>query len=202
MVKIKTVVSFLLDETGSMFGVKEKTINSFNEYVQALKGEKNKISMTLTRFNSDAVKIDYVDKAIKDVPELTDKIYQPNAMTPLFDAIGKTAKELKEKLKGQKDIKVLMVILSDGQENYSKEYKLDDIKALIKENEKDSWTFIYLGADQNAWDEASKFGIARGNTLSIKKAAMGSSMAGLARSTVMYAQSSTRQTKNFFNEDK
>ena len=69
MVKIKTVVSFLLDETGSMFGVKEKTINSFNEYVQALKGEKNKISMTLTRFNSDVVKIDYVDKAIKDVPE-------------------------------------------------------------------------------------------------------------------------------------
>ena len=112
-------VSYILDETGSMMGFKTQTISGFNEYIKTLKADKLvKYKMTLTRFNSNSISIDYLDKPIADVPELTSDTYRPRDLTPLYDAIGKTITDIESKKAVGKDI--LFVIMTDGQENASK----------------------------------------------------------------------------------
>src|SRR6185503_3677575 len=125
------------------------------------------VKVTLTKFN-DIVDIVYSDIKVKDVPKLDEDNYQPNHWTALYDAIGLTVKKIENKLKGND--KALVVIFTDGYENSSKEYKRADIIKIItdKQNSK-NWTFVYLGADQDAWAVSEGLGITRGNTVSFNK---------------------------------
>lgn len=55
-------------------------------------------------------------------------------------------------------------MVTDGYENASRENSLDDTKKLIQDCEKDDWNFIYLAANQDAFDVGRGFGISYGNT--------------------------------------
>src|SRR3990167_7685880 len=84
----ETAVVLVLDESGYMIDCKAATMSGFNEYVQSLqKKNEGKMSLTLTRFNTERVKTCHFAD-IDDVDELTDKNYHPNTGTPLLDAIG------------------------------------------------------------------------------------------------------------------
>lgn len=159
--KKEIIVNFLLDETGSMGSCKESTINGFNEYVKTLQNKEDNISLTLTKFNSEKIDVVYVNKPIKDVPQLDNNMYVPDHLTPLYDAIGQTIHKVDSEVKsGDK----LMVILTDGLENASKEYTREGIFSLIKEKEKTGWTFAFLGANQDAWVTGGHIGIVSSNT--------------------------------------
>lgn len=153
--KKETQVAFLLDQTGSMYSCKSDTIGGFNQFLKDQKKDKSDtLKFSLTLFNSAKIEKRYVDVDIQDVSELSDKNYIPNHLTPLWDAIGKTLQSLSE----SKD--VLFVILTDGYENYSKEFKSADVKKLIKEKEKKAgWKFLFLGADLSKFDDALTAGI-------------------------------------------
>jgi uncharacterized protein YegL len=58
--------------------------------------------------------------------------------------------------------KVLAVVVTDGLENASVEYTKDQLSALIKEREAAGWTFIYLGANQDAWATTTSLGYSGG----------------------------------------
>jgi len=154
-------VAFLLDESGSMSSCKAETIEGFNEYIKKLRNSGNGIRMTFTKFDSSKVNTLFKDKSIGDVPLLNDDSYQPGAMTPLLDAIGRTIDAMKK----FKD--VLFIIQTDGFENASKEYTRDSIKKKIKEfTDKNGWEFVYLGADQDAFLSGKDYGLSRGQTFS------------------------------------
>jgi len=196
--KDKTSITFLLDQSGSMMSCFNETITGFNEYIQALKKQKN-ISFTLTKFNSEAVKIAYTDKPIEDVKELSDKTYQPNGMTPLYDAIGKTAKKLTDALVKRKDKpKVLFVIMTDGFENASSEYKLKAIKELIKVKEKDDWNFVFMGSDKDGWLNAKAMGISAGNSILFAQSDTRKTMHRAGGMSASFASGGKRKTKSFF----
>jgi uncharacterized protein YegL len=188
-------VIFLLDESGSMSSCKNQTISGFNEYTQTLQKEKKKISVSLTKFNSYGVNIVYSNVPVSNVQPLTNETYQPNGNTPLYDAIGKTVNKDKE------NKKTLFIILTDGEENSSKEYQKDAIVNLIKEQEKTGWSFVYLGADQNAWGHAQGLGLHVGNVMSYDSGNTEKMYSCLAGQTIGYARSSGMHTKNFFGED-
>lgn len=156
--KVVTRVNFILDETGSMCSCARETISGFNEYIQTLKKDAKDILFSLTKFNSSRVEVTHKDIPLAEVAVLTDQNYRPDNLTPLYDAIGKTIAELKD-IEG----KVLVVVMTDGEENASKEYSRDKIFALIKEKEKVGWTFLYLGANQDSWANAQQFGFSKGN---------------------------------------
>jgi len=104
---------------------------------------------------------------IKEAKDLTTKEWYPRGMTALYDAIGKTINADKAKLErlgNEAPAKVLVCIVTDGLENNSKEYKLDDIQKLIKKCENDDWNFIYLAANQDAFAVGTSFGVSAGNT--------------------------------------
>lgn len=197
-----TRVNFILDETGSMRVVKNPTISGFNEYVQTLQKQTENVVMTLAKFNSGkGVQIEYINKPIGDVPELTDESYIPDCTTPLYDAIGDTIRRAEEE--ASEGDNVLVIIQTDGEENASKEYSLNAVKSLIKEKEGKGWTFAYLGADQNAWLTGGKvLGLSRGNTMSYRSGDTRHVFGDLAKASVSYccsAEPGGQSVKNFFD---
>lgn len=155
-----TDISFLLDRTGSMQSIKQATIDGFNEFVNGQKVNAVKGTMTLTIFDSESIDILYTHR-IKDIPELTEATYQPRANTPLFDAIGRTIRETKGRLatlKSQPDT-VIVVIMTDGLENASDEFRLADVRAVVQEQEAAGWQFLFLGANMDAFAEGMNLGM-------------------------------------------
>lgn len=155
MTKKKKHLVLVLDETGSMFSKKEDTIGGFNQFLKEQKAiRKYEILFSMTLFNSVKIEKRYVDVAIKDAKELDEKSYIPSACTPLWDAVGQTIQENTKR----KD--VLFIIITDGQENASREFKASDVKTLIREKEKDGWGFMYLGVGLDDFQDGSDMGIA------------------------------------------
>ena len=160
----KLLVNFILDESGSMTSIKDQTISGFNEYVDSLKPKGKAARFTFTKFNSGATIIVCDNIPVKDVPLLTSSNYIPNNLTPLYDAIGASVKTVEKALKKEL-VDVLCVIMTDGQENCSREFTRSKIFEIIAEKQKEGWTFAYLGANQDSWGEGSKVGIAGSNTM-------------------------------------
>lgn len=157
-----TVVTFILDETGSMEASRYATIDGFNEYITTLKADDTPTLLHLTTFNSSNSRLVYDFEDVSLVKSMTPDDYQPANLTPLYDAIAdgiiKTDRYLR-----QNDEKhdVIFTIMTDGWENCSKRYVLSDIFRMISERERNGWVFNYLGANQDAWLEAGNIGIKR-----------------------------------------
>jgi len=153
--KKESQVVFLLDQTGSMQECKKDTIGGFNTFLEEQKKNKtDKLKFFLTLFNSSKIERRYVDKEISNVKPLSDANYVPSHLTPLWDAMGNTIQSMPK----AKD--VLFVILTDGYENYSKEFKAEAVRRMIKEKEKNcGWKFLFLGADLANFNDAFNVGI-------------------------------------------
>lgn len=149
----KIDVVFVIDKSGSMSGLEDDTIGGYNNFLKQQKEEDNKVKITTVLFNQDLQIIhDRVD--INKVNNLTDKDYRVGGSTSLNDAIGETINNL-----NHKSDSVVFVIITDGQENSSKEYSTADIKKLISKKSEKNWNFIYLGANVDSFAEASSIGI-------------------------------------------
>ena len=108
----------------------------------------------------------FIDPASK-LKQIDDKTYKPNASTPLFDAMGFSINKLKQSLQGQTDFNVLVTILTDGEENASKEFSGNDIKKLVEELKQNRWTFTYIGTDHDV--EKIAISLSINNTMLFEK---------------------------------
>lgn len=196
---MKTIVNFILDRSGSMESVREATISGFNEYIQSLqKDEKNKYEFTLTLFDTIVTRNETID--IKKVKPLNKETYVPDGFTALYDAVCSTIKNTQDKESECKDCggivhkqKILTVIMTDGGENASKEYDEKDMREMIQAREKQgNWTFVYLGANQDSYAAAAKYGISHGNTANFyaTSAGAGAVFRGMSAATASFASSS------------
>lgn len=147
---------FILDESGSMDAVREITLRGVNELVQTVKGlalefpDKKQI-VGLTTFNGLGIKERLFLEDASALRELTSVDYQPASLTPLHDAIGYSVSKLRNILvaTGAANFQVLVTVLTDGEENASKEYTRPVIHQLIEELKGQGWTFTYIGANHN-----------------------------------------------------
>lgn len=192
--KNKVNVTFILDETGSMNSKKKETIEGFNEYLNTLKSNKEKCNFTLVKFNSDKVETVYDKVNIKIAEELNEDNYKPDNNTPLYDAIGKTIHTTE--LTTNPSETNLFIILTDGQENNSKEYKKDDIFNKIKEKESNGWLFTFLGAGSDAYANGITLGICNTSTFSMGSIAQVFNTIGSA--TVSFMSNMNTSTKCFY----
>ena len=160
--KVDTVVGFVLDESGSMERVRESTVSGFNEYLGSLKKDETPTLLSLWSFNSGGVKTLYDFEDVSSVPEMSVRQYRPNNLTPLYDSIAKGIYEIQIYLNSRKgNWNVIFTIMTDGYENSSQMYSRREIIDLIQEKEKEGWVFMYLGANQEAWEVAESMGIRR-----------------------------------------
>ncbi len=195
-----TNVHIILDSSGSMDMIKSATISGFNEYVGTLRKEK-KISykMSLTLFNTDIDKR-YVNEPLKGVKDLNSETYRPNNMTALYDAVCQTVKDIEgETRKNQRHV---VVIMTDGLENSSREYTEKDFKNVVERlQEKGNWTFVYLGANQDSWGEAAKWGFKEDNVADFNATMRGQAavFANTAMATNSFSMSSAPSSSKFYS---
>ena len=163
----KTIVSFLLDRTGSMDAIKTETIGGFNAYLDTLEREAGDlVEFTLLQFDSVSIDKLHVGVRLAEVRRLTPETYQPRAYTPLIDACYETIKTTEELVAQRKDRpRTVVVFQTDGVENASREHSLDELRDLIARRKAEDWQFVFLGADIDAYATASSLGILREETL-------------------------------------
>lgn len=166
----KTAIAVVLDRSGSMQSCRADTIGGFNAFLKKQRELPGYATLTLAQFD-DVYEVVYLDRELKDVPDLTEETFVPRGTTALCDAIGKTIIALGEKLSKLPEVdrpgKVVVVIVTDGGENASQEYTRDRIKQMTEhQKSKYQWEFVYLGANQDAVAVGSSLGIGKGMSAS------------------------------------
>lgn len=162
----------ILDESGSMESIKNTIIQGFNELVQTIQGIEKQFPeqehfISFVSFNGLGQKLLHFMDPVSKLKKIDDKTYNPDANTPLFDALGFSINILKQSLQRQNDCNVLVTILTDGEENASKEFSGSAIKELIEELKQNRWTFTYIGTDHDV--EKIAISLSINNTMVFEK---------------------------------
>jgi uncharacterized protein YegL len=164
MKKGLTELVFILDKSGSMGGLESDTIGGYNAMLEKQKAVEDECRMTTVLFDNNYELLhDRID--IKAVSAITEKEYFVGGSTALIDAIGRTIHKIgnaqKHTAEDYRAEKVMFVIITDGEENSSREYSSEKVKKMIQhQKSKYGWEFIFLGANIDAVETAKRFGIA------------------------------------------
>lgn len=160
-----TELVFILDRSGSMSSLTEDTIGGFNSMIEKQKKEEGECIVSLVIFDH-TTEVVYDRVPVNNIPPLTEKEYFTRGSTALLDALGGAIHHIGNihKYARREDIpeKTLFVITTDGMENSSTIYSSAKVKSMItKEREKYGWEFLFLGANIDAVETASRYGIRR-----------------------------------------
>lgn len=177
MKKNHTEIAVVLDKSGSMGSCVNDTIGGFNRFLEDQKKVSGTANFTLMQFDTNYhIQYDGID--IQKVESLNNKNYSPDGMTALYDAVGRTINSIGQRLdkmsEDEKPEHVIIVIITDGEENSSVEFKQNNIASMIKhQQEKYNWKFTFLGADIDAWGVARSLNIDPNATMKFAKNADG-----------------------------
>lgn len=161
-----TLVTFLLDRTGSMAPIADDTVGGFNTYLETLQKSGEAIAFSLVQFDSMSIDKLYVRVPVAEVPALTRATYVPRGSTPLIDAAYKTIKAVEASIADGEKPKVIICIQTDGEENCSTEHTWDELNALIKAKSAEGWQFNFMGASIDAYQQAQKMGLSANSAMS------------------------------------
>lgn len=159
----KTAIAVVLDRSGSMQSCRADTIGGFNAFLEEQKKLPGYATLSLIQFD-DQYETVYRNRELKEVAPLNEHTYVPRGGTALHDAIGRTINDLGAQLALIPEVdrpgKVVVVIITDGEENQSKEFTGPKIKQMIEhQRSKYQWEFVYLGANQDAVTVGASMGI-------------------------------------------
>jgi hypothetical protein len=199
-------IAVILDRTGSMESIRDDTIGGFNAFLQKQQAEPGKATLTLVQFDSqDPYEVVHTFMPLSKVPALTRETFVPRAGTPLLDAIGRGINDLEENLAKMqaktRPSRVVLVIITDGQENASHEFTKGQIEKMIKaKQEKSDWQFVFLSADLAAIGDALKSGIHAASAMVFDKNSHGTMMAWNSTSERISDFRSKRSAKVVFSQ--
>jgi len=155
MSEIENEVVLLVDRSGSMQHILSPTISGLNEFVTSQKCLPNAATTYITLHTFDDQYETPVPRTLLEhFPIITAMDIGPRGMTALYDAIGFMFSEMPM-------TPATVVIVTDGEENASKEFRKDSIMEQITERRRLGWTFIFLAANQDAIASGVSIGIPR-----------------------------------------
>jgi len=158
----------IIDRSGSMEKIKHDAIGGFNTFVADQKRHPGEATMTYVQFDNQ-YEIVFEGKPLNEVQPIDASTFVPRGSTALLDAVGRTINNVGARLSNipedQRPESVIVVIITDGEENASQEMTRKMIKGMIThQQDKYGWQFIFLAANQDAFAEAGKLGIPQFNT--------------------------------------
>lgn len=163
---MKTEILCVIDRSGSMGGLAVEASNSFNRFIEEQKATPGEAKVTLAQFD-DKYEVVFAGKDLADVPKYT---LEARGMTALFDAVGKTLNDQGARIKAENWAdKVIVVIVTDGGENASKEINGARLKEMVAHAEKHGWSFVYLAANVDPNVTAMAMGINIGSAMNLAK---------------------------------
>ncbi len=158
-----TEIVCILDRSGSMSAIRNDTIGGFNEFLARQKKVAGEARLTLVLFD-DQYEVVHSGVNLKAVAPLTEDTFVPRGTTAMLDAIGRTLSTLVDRIAkaspSERPGKVIIAILTDGQENASRKYNRQTIFDMIaKLRAKRGGEFVFLAANQDAMAEAESLSI-------------------------------------------
>ena len=188
-----TELVFILDRSGSMSGLESDTIGGFNGMLTQHRSEGGDVLVSTVLFDHENEVI-HDRVRIADVPALTSKEYYTRGCTALLDAMGDGIRHIKNVHKyarpEDRPARTMFIITTDGMENSSTRYTADQVRAMVKKQEKGAgWEFVFLGANIDAVQVAGGLGIRAENAVEFACDAAGvrENFASLSRMTCAFA---------------
>jgi uncharacterized protein YegL len=200
----QTLVTFVLDKSGSMASCFDATVEAFNAYIKELKNGGEDIAFSLIQFDSVSIETTWKNAPISDVTGLSRDNYQPRGSTPLIDAAYKAIKATEKRAAELTDPKVIVCIQTDGQENDSRQYTWAQLNDLIKEKTAQGWQFNFMGVGIDAYTQASLMGLSASQTMAYDASDLAATRQAFAASganTRLYA-SGARGSTTYSTEQK
>lgn len=176
-----THLTVLLDRSGSMSSIATDVIGGFNHFLEKQKALPGAATLTLVQFDSvNPFDVIHHQVPVGSVPALTAETFVPRGGTPLLDAMGRTMADMDQLTGGMPSgivdgsvkgpipkservslpDRVVFVVITDGQENQSREWNHEQVSKMIQERqEKQGWQVVFLSADMAAIGEARNLGV-------------------------------------------
>lgn len=170
-----TKIVFVIDRSGSMSNIAKDMEGGLETFIsEQKKNNLGQCDVSIYQFD-DHYDVVYENVDINQAPKYS---LTPRGSTAMLDAVGRTINSVGETLSKMKEEdrpdRVLFVIITDGYENASKEFKDHQVKDLIKQQtEQYNWTFTYLGANQDAWAVGTSLGMDQSKILKYAADQMG-----------------------------
>jgi len=197
--QINSVASYiLLDRTGSMSGIWDEALGSVNAYAAAVgkleEGEADdlKTTVTLAAFDyQESLQFDVLRQTVEPGAwtEVTNNEVSPRGMTPLFDAINRTI----TMAEADNPEKAVIVIMTDGHENSSKEVTRDGAKAALDRAEARGWEVVFLGAEFASFGDADGVGVDRSKQMAVSAGTLSLTNERLAKKARQYGKGETEE---------
>lgn len=155
----------ILDRSGSMTPLREVAVQGYNETLDVIRAAQQQHDLeqqnlvTLTLFNHSITNVFDCD-TIQNLSNLLLNDYQPEGMTAMLDAIGISCVKLQAKLDSLENATAVVTIISDGVENFSRKYTINDVAKLIDSMKEEGVMFVFMGTNQNVQQVASSLHIA------------------------------------------
>lgn len=155
----------VVDRSGSMITSAERMTEAMNEFLEAQAALEGKCLVDYAQFDT-RYEVLYSDRPVAEATALI----QPRGGTALLDAIGRATNDLGRKLRALPEAhrpgKVLVVVVTDGMENSSREYTAHAVKQLVRQQEDTyQWEYLFLGANIDAVAVGDMYGFKADNAL-------------------------------------
>jgi len=146
-----TAIKVVMDRSGSMSFIRDDAEGALEEFIRGQIALPGRATISISQFDTE---YDEVYKSV-DVDVAPKYTLNPRGGTALNDAMGRAitefGKELSDLQERYRPGQVIFVVITDGQENSSKEYSNVAVKALVERQQNEyGWTFIFLAANQDA----------------------------------------------------
>ena len=197
MTPAPVLISVILDKSGSMETKQADVIGGFKRFLEDQRKVPGFARMIVTQFNTE-VTPPTPAVPIHEMLPLSHDTYTPGGGTALFDAVAQTVS--RADAEARPEDRVLCLIITDGEENSSRETTIEQVRTIIREREaRGNWTFAYLGAAPDAWIRET--GSSRGSSRSFDDDDPGISFMLASESTGRFRSSPLRSTRAFFEPD-
>lgn len=196
-----TDITVLLDRSGSMSSCRADVLGGLNSFVKKQQEIDSPCKFTLIQFdsvNAQEKLFNAVD--IKTIREIT--TFDPRGGTPLLDAFGQaiveTGKRLREMPERERPGKVIFVVITDGHENASREFKKSRLAEMVKEQQnRYSWDFMFLGANMDAISEGESLGLSFHNSATFTVDNIGATIGATSVKLANYRVSANKADLNY-----
>jgi Mg-chelatase subunit ChlD len=201
-------ISVLLDRSGSMSAIADDVVGGFNSFLEDQRRDPGPARLTLVQFDTvDPFEMVVDGEDLARVSDLDAGDFVPRGGTPLLDAVAALVTSIDAEITARADRGLpiedqLVVIITDGRENSSVEYTRASVEAMIDQRRDRAWTFAFLGANQDAFAEASSIGVAPSSTVAWAATGQGAlDMWDEMSSSTLAMRSKTRDERKSSRDD-
>lgn len=170
-------LAVVLDRSGSMASIADDMVGGFNTFLAEQRGKPGQCAVTLVQFDGkDPFEFLVDGMPLAEVTDLDRSRYVPRDMTPLLDAVGRMIAHVDARQSARPDEDQVVLIITDGLENASREFSYRQVAELIKAREEKGWAFVFLGSDAEVMAEAVRMGTSAANRAQWAKSSAGTKL--------------------------